>query len=840
MSSQVNLTTVGITDGISLANKIIVQGGVDGQFFPANQIGWGKSTFADKEFGGTTHGLLNAIETAINSVAVGGSDALNEAIETVKTTVLEAVEEKGYITLEEANTAIATALSNYFTKAEVVQMISDANATLETNLKKWVNEQGFAAAADVTAHTGNADVHVTAQQKADWQAAADAINAFLDDNATSDEVVNTLKELQEYISKDESGASGMLDAIAANKTATETNAAAIAANTKAIENEASRADAAEKQVLADAKAYADGLAVNYDENGAAASAEQNAKDYADGLAVNYDAAGAATTALTDAKAYVDGKVDGKFDAAGAAATALNDAKAYADGLAVNYDAAGAAADALADAKDYADGLAANYDVAGAANTALADAKKYADEKEAAAKAYADGLAGNYEVAGAAADALKTAKEYADGLAVNYDAAGAAATAEQNAKDYADGLAVNYDAVGAAATALNDAKAYADGLAGNYDAAGAAATAEQNAKAYADGKFQVAGNYEAAGAAAKALTDAKDYADEKIAESTNAITNSINDVSAKADANEAAIAVLNGDANTDGSVANKVATEIAAVVNNAPDSFDTLKEIADWIANDVTGAAALANKVSAIESDYVGKETFNAHKDDADVHVTADDKAKWNAAAAQSDLEALGTAFNTKVAELVAADAVIVTEYTAADEAIVSDYKAADEAIVSGYEAADEAIVSGYEAADADIIASYVAADNAIKDWVAETYTTTVNPNANSITVNGTKFTFSFTNNQMSVSEYIVTSLGTLSLSTISSTKTNTGGGNYYLGTTYSLVCGIDVTSTQQTLTIPVSNSTSNKYKLSVHDGTSYILEDADFRTTNGNVTQTIT
>jgi hypothetical protein len=89
MSSQVNLTTVGITDGISLANKIIVQGGVDGQFFPANQIGWGKSTFADKEFGGTTHGLLNAIETAINSVAVGGSDALNEAIETVKTTVLD-------------------------------------------------------------------------------------------------------------------------------------------------------------------------------------------------------------------------------------------------------------------------------------------------------------------------------------------------------------------------------------------------------------------------------------------------------------------------------------------------------------------------------------------------------------------------------------------------------------------------------------------------------------------------------------------------------------------------------------------------------------------------------
>ena len=49
-------------------------------------------------------------------------------------------------------------------------------------------------------------------------------------------------------------------------------------------------------------AYTDTL---YDAIGAASTAEFNAKAYADGLAVNYDAAGSATTAYNDAVAYAD-------------------------------------------------------------------------------------------------------------------------------------------------------------------------------------------------------------------------------------------------------------------------------------------------------------------------------------------------------------------------------------------------------------------------------------------------------------------------------------------------------------------------------------------------------
>lgn len=52
-------------------------------------------------------------------------------------------------------------------------------------------------------HLANTGIHVTAQQKQDWQDATDAINAFLDDNATTDNVINTLKEIQEFLTSDD-------------------------------------------------------------------------------------------------------------------------------------------------------------------------------------------------------------------------------------------------------------------------------------------------------------------------------------------------------------------------------------------------------------------------------------------------------------------------------------------------------------------------------------------------------------------------------------------------------------------------------------------------------------
>lgn len=44
-----------------------------------------------------------------------------------------------------------------------------------------------------------------------------------------------------------------------------------------------------------------------------------------------------------------------------------------------------------------------------------------------------------------------------------------------------------------------------------------------------------------------------------------------------------------------------AEEVAKIVASADSSFDTLKEIADWILNDTTGAAAMANDIASLKT-----------------------------------------------------------------------------------------------------------------------------------------------------------------------------------------------------------------------------------------------
>jgi hypothetical protein len=84
----------------------------------------------------------------------------------------------------------------------------------------------------------------------------------------------------------------------------------------------------------------------------------------------------------------------------------------------------------------------------------------------------------------------------------------------------------------------------------------------------------------------------------------------NDTAIKA--NAAAIGVLNGDATTVGSVANTAnaaaAAKVAEIVAGANADFDTLKEIADWILNDTTGAADMANDIKALEDKLAGVDT----------------------------------------------------------------------------------------------------------------------------------------------------------------------------------------------------------------------------------------
>ena len=265
-------------------------------------------------------------------------------------------------------------------------------------------------------------------------------------------------------------------------------------------------------------------------------------------------------------------------------------------------AVGGTAANITEIKDKHAVIRVSTDIAGATTTqplTMAEAvavKTYVDNAKSAANDYADSVG---------TSTLASAKTYADGVAAN---AGASALAA--AKTYADevGATTLADAKSytdtKTSTALSDAKTYADGIV----AAGMTATynaAVEHAENYADGVGASAATALAAGMTATynagvtytdgkvstALSDAKTYADGIGAAGATALA-------AATETLQNQIDTLNGGSNVTGSVDNKVATAIAGVIAGATSSFDTLKEIADWIANDTTGAAKMANDIKA--------------------------------------------------------------------------------------------------------------------------------------------------------------------------------------------------------------------------------------------------
>ena len=64
------------------------------------------------------------------------------------------------------------------------------------------------------------------------------------------------------------------------------------------------------------------------------------------------------------------------------------------------------------------------------------------------------------------------------------------------------------------------------------------------------------------------------------------------------ANASAISILNADKTTEGSVAYQVAQAITELIAGAPESLDTLKEIADWIESHAQDAAAMNSQIKS--------------------------------------------------------------------------------------------------------------------------------------------------------------------------------------------------------------------------------------------------
>lgn len=122
-------------------------------------------------------------------------------------------------------------------------------------------------------------------------------------------------------------------------------------------------------------------------------------------------------------------------------------------------------------------------------------------------------------------------------------------------------------------------------------------------------------------------------------------------------------------------------------------------------------------------------------------------------------------------------------------------------------------------------------------------TVSVDSSKNYVTIDGTKYTLGISNGVLSLSPYAKTEFnGNLTLSAIAYTDKASASVSQYVGTSYTISAGIDITSTSQTLTIPIKNTTGNKYKIAIKENidNSYLRNDTTYSlTTHGNITQSI-
>ena len=356
----------------------------------------------------------------------------------------------------------------------------------------------------------------------------------------------------------------------------------------------------DEATLNPAKSYADGLADNYadavhthviaDVTGlqtaldGKAAIDHNHDTVYSKLDHNHDAAydakGAAAQALTDAKKYVDDKVDGKFDAAGAAAQALEDAKTYADGKASAAEtaakshaesvAATAKSEAISEANSHTNTeIGKVNDKIAAINTSIAGGVHFRGVVDVLPVSpfagYVNGdiiIVGNKEY-------ILNKPENSEGAWVELGDTTPESQRITALEGHVNTLIGDETTVGSVKKALKDAKDYADGKIDDLVTTG-------KVKENADAIAVLNGAETVEGSVAKALKDAKDYADAKKKEATDYTDTKITELvgaSGQVGINTAAIATLNGNSSTQGSVDYK----IAQAVSNIEASIDTITE-----------------------------------------------------------------------------------------------------------------------------------------------------------------------------------------------------------------------------------------------------------------------
>lgn len=270
-----------------------------------------------------------AADTEIRKEFAAADNAINDKIGTVAEgkTVVGLIEETksaasaAHSVVAEDSSFLTIETSRNESTGAVTYTLKTTNVASATDLVDVsVIANTAATQVDFNTHKNNNDIHITADERSKWNAAKSAIDTFLADADMTSNAVDTLKELQAYMTADASAAAKMVQDIADVSIRAEKGISDAAAAQAAANQAQGEVDALET-VVAGVKATADAAAV------------KTTTDTS--LALKADASTVYTKSETYTKTEVNGLVAG---ANTNASTAESNAKKYADAIKVNGQA----------------------------------------------------------------------------------------------------------------------------------------------------------------------------------------------------------------------------------------------------------------------------------------------------------------------------------------------------------------------------------------------------------------------------------------------------------------------------------------------------------------------
>ena len=145
-----------------------------------------------------------------------------------------------------------------------------------------------------------------------------------------------------------------------------------------------------------------------------------------------------------------------------------------------------------------------------------------------------------------------------------------------------------------------------------------------------------------------------------------------ELKAKVSANESAITVLNGEG--EGSVKKQVDDAVAKIVSDAPEAYDTLKEISDWISSHADDAAAMNSQINTNKIDIATLKALIGELPEGAEAITIVGYIAEAIGASQTDLTAAIATAKSEAISTAATDATTKADKALADAKEYTDDK----------------------------------------------------------------------------------------------------------------------------------------------------------------------